>query len=31
MATHGPVVEEYAHAVYELEDGQVQAVRRSAN
>ena len=28
MATHDPVVEEYAHIVYELGDGQVQAVRR---
>jgi len=28
MATHDPVVEEYAHVVYELGDGQVQAVRR---
>jgi ABC-type lipoprotein export system ATPase subunit len=28
MATHDPVVEEYAHVVYELDDGQVQAVRR---
>lgn len=28
MATHDPVVEEYAHVIHELEDGQVQAVRR---
>ena len=28
MATHDPVVEEYAHVIYELGDGQVQAVRR---
>ena len=28
MATHDPVVEEYAHVIYELDDGQVQAVRR---
>lgn len=28
MATHDPVVEEYAQIVFELGDGQVQAVRR---
>lgn len=28
MATHDPVVEEYAHLIYELGDGQVQAVHR---
>lgn len=28
MATHDPVVEEYAHTIYELSDGQVQAVRQ---
>ncbi len=28
MATHDPVIEEYAHLIYELGDGQVQAVRR---
>ena len=27
MATHDPVVEEYAQIIYELQDGQVQAVR----
>ena len=27
MATHDPVIEEYAHIVYELSDGQVKAVR----
>lgn len=27
MATHDPVVEEYAHTVYELGDGQIKAVR----
>lgn len=27
MATHDPVVEEYAHIVYELSDGQVKTVR----
>jgi len=27
MATHDPVVEEYAHVIYELEDGEVQTVR----
>jgi putative ABC transport system ATP-binding protein len=27
LATHDPVVEEYAHTIYELDDGQVQAVR----
>jgi ABC-type lipoprotein export system ATPase subunit len=31
MATHDPVVEKYAHVVYELDDGQVQAVRWSGN
>jgi len=31
MATHDPVVEEYAHTVYELGDGQVQAVHRPVN
>ncbi len=28
MATHDPVIEEYAHIVFELSDGQVKAVRR---
>jgi len=28
MATHDPVVEDYAHVVYDLSDGQVQAVRQ---
>jgi ABC-type lipoprotein export system ATPase subunit len=28
MATHDPVAEEYAHILFELGDGQVQAVRR---
>jgi putative ABC transport system ATP-binding protein len=27
VATHDPVVEEYAHIVYELVDGQLMAVR----
>jgi hypothetical protein len=27
MATHDPMIEEYAHAVYELSDGQVNAAR----
>jgi ABC-type lipoprotein export system ATPase subunit len=27
MATHDPVIEEYAHLVFELEDGRVNAVR----
>ena len=27
MATHDPMIEEYAHIVYELGDGQVKAVR----
>jgi len=27
MATHDPIIEEYAHIVYELSDGQVKAVR----
>jgi ABC-type lipoprotein export system ATPase subunit len=30
MATHDPVIEEYAHIIYELSDGQVVAVRQSA-
>ncbi len=29
MATHDPVIEEYAHIVFELSDGQVKGVRRS--
>jgi putative ABC transport system ATP-binding protein len=28
MATHDPVIEEFAHLVFELEDGQVSSVRR---
>ena len=28
MATHDPVVEEYAHVIYELDDGKVQAIRQ---
>jgi ABC-type lipoprotein export system ATPase subunit len=28
MATHDPMIEEYAHIVYELSDGQVKDVRR---
>jgi ABC-type lipoprotein export system ATPase subunit len=28
MATHDPVIEDYAHIVFELGDGQVRAVRR---
>ncbi len=28
MATHDPMIEEYAHVVYELSDGQVVATRR---
>jgi ABC-type lipoprotein export system ATPase subunit len=31
MATHDPVVEEYAHLIFELGDGQVQAVRQLAD
>jgi len=27
MATHDPVIEEYAHMVFELEDGQVSSIR----
>jgi ABC-type lipoprotein export system ATPase subunit len=27
MSTHDPMVEDYAHLIYELSDGQVQAVR----
>lgn len=30
MATHDPMVEEYAHIVYELSDGQVKDVRHPA-
>ena len=30
MATHDPAVEDYAHIVYDLFDGQVQAMRRPA-
>ncbi len=30
-ATHDPVIEEYAHIIYELEDGRVLAVRRLTN
>jgi ABC-type lipoprotein export system ATPase subunit len=28
MATHDPMVEEYAHIIYEMGDGEVRAVRR---
>jgi putative ABC transport system ATP-binding protein len=28
MATHDPMIEEYAHIVFELRDGQVQEIRR---
>ena len=31
MATHDPVIEEYAHIIYELSDGQVQAVHQVAS
>ncbi len=31
MATHDPVIEDYAHIVFELGDGQVRAVRRPSN
>jgi putative ABC transport system ATP-binding protein len=27
MATHDPIIEEYAHVVYELGDGQVKNIR----
>jgi len=27
MATHDPMVEEYAHVVFELSDGQVKDIR----
>jgi len=27
MATHDPVIEEYAHLIFELEDGQVRSIR----
>ncbi len=30
MATHDPVIEEYAHVVFELEDGRISAVRHPA-
>ena len=28
MATHDPMIEEYAHIIFELDDGQVKAVRK---
>lgn len=31
MATHDPVIEDYAHLIYELGDGQVQATHRPDN
>jgi ABC-type lipoprotein export system ATPase subunit len=31
MATHDPVIEEYAHVVIELSDGKVTAIRRPEN
>jgi ABC-type lipoprotein export system ATPase subunit len=31
MATHDPVVEEYAHLVFDLEDGRVSGVRQPMN
>jgi ABC-type lipoprotein export system ATPase subunit len=31
MATHDPVIEEYAHIIYELSDGQVRSIHRPAN
>ena len=31
MATHDPMIEEYAHIVFELSDGQVVSVRRPEN
>jgi ABC-type lipoprotein export system ATPase subunit len=31
MATHDPMIEEYAHIVYELSDGQVANIRRPEN
>jgi len=31
MATHDPVIEEYAHIVYELGDGQIIDIRQSNN
>ncbi len=31
MATHDPVIEEYAHIVYELGDGQIIAIRNPNN
>lgn len=30
MATHDPVIEEYAHIIYEVSDGQIVAVRQLA-
>ena len=30
MATHDPMVEEYAHIIYEMDDGEVRAVRHPA-
>jgi ABC-type lipoprotein export system ATPase subunit len=31
MATHDPVIDEYAHIVYELTDGQIAGIRESSN
>jgi len=31
MATHDPVIEEYAHIVYELGDGQIKEIRQPNN
>jgi ABC-type lipoprotein export system ATPase subunit len=31
MATHDPMIEEYAHVVFELGDGQVTAIRKPHN
>jgi hypothetical protein len=31
MATHDPVIDEFAHIVYELGDGQVKEIRRPNN
>ena len=30
LATHDPVIEEYAHLIFELDDGQVKAIRKPA-
>ena len=31
MATHDPMIEEYAHIIYELEDGKIENIRTPEN